>query len=1848
MSLASLHRLSLLIGSSLQRERECAAFMDWLRSEVGPRRAALFVAAPGRESLIPAAASGFRKPPRGVLPAGHDPWSWLEAQKLSLPRGERYALPILLEGELFGLLAVVSAQKGEALSEEQRLLDLALAYLAPILRNIEHYENVERTVEERFRTLAETTATAIFVYSGEKFIYANRATEELTGYTAAELLAMRFWDVVHPDFREMIRQRGLARQRGEPIPSRYEFKIVRKDGEERWVDFTAGKIEWQGQPAAIGSAFDITERKAAETRLRSVVEQVPLVTYTESSKDRRTIFISPQIQALSGYTPEEWINDPNLWKEIIHPDDRPRVVAEDERTNQSGKPFRVEYRLIARSGEIRWVRDEAVLIRDESGAPLYWQGFMLDITERKQADEALREQEERFRAYIERASDYIFTLDPQGNFTFVNDAMCAALGYREQDLLGKPALTVAAPEARQEAAQTLQRIWDGETVDYMDLPVHTRGGKTLLVQIRGRAFYRNGQLVETLHIARDITLQRQVEEALKESEEKFKTLFHSANDAIFLMNHTTFLDCNATTEKIFQCSRDQIVGRSPVDFSPEYQPDGRLSSESAAEKIEAAFAGKPQFFEWLHTHLDGTPFHAEVSLNRVFVGGEFVLQAIVRDITARKHHERELEAQAMLAQALGESLELQPLLERLLEAARHAIPAAEKGSVLLLEADGRLRVRALNGYGDPRLKEFAFASDSGYSARAARERRPLLIADVRADPEIRYDGEIEEARQIHGAIAAPLLIQERIIGVLSLDSTRKDAFTQEDLNHLVGFAASAALVIENARLFEVERRQRQMAEQLSRALEAGASLTALLDFDLVLDRLLESVEQVIPFDGANIMLLERESGKVRIARLRSYRHLDEKGQQAIQNLSFDLETTENLRWLYENKQPLVIPDTAQYPGWIPVENVYTRSWVGAPILINNQVEAFFSLDHLMPNFFTDEHCLLLQAFAGQASLALQNARLFEETRRRADELAGLYESAEALAGKTSLEEVLQAITQGVVRLFGATGAGLYLYDPLTQTLEVKLATHATIPLGTRLVLGEGLAGKVAQSRRIMRIEDYMRWEGRSPKYDGIPVRAVMEAPLIYQDELLGVLVVHETGESERKFTEADERLLSLFAVQTAAAIQNARLFEETRRRAEEITSLLNASLSLSTLDLQETLHIIGERARSLFRADGCRIFLLEPDNKTLRCVLALAESEVAFADLTIPLGYGVTGHVALTGEAEIVNDMLNDPRAQTVPGTEEEPEAMMFAPLKSGEKTIGVISIRRIGSDRPFQPNDLDLLQAFASLAASAVSNARLFEEIQARLQELEILQTLSTSLRQAHHMEEMLPLFIQYAAQVVNAAAGSIYLWEEASGEWVSRGWMTTDGHWQTDTADLRHRPGEGVTGWVGEHGEIYVTTDWRADPTNQPLPHEVEFIQNLTGGISLPLKAEEHIIGVLHLWYAERREFSAEDKRLLTAIADMAGNAIQRARLHEETTQQVKRLTALRDIDRAIASSFDLNLVFTFLLNGVLTQLNADAADILLFDSHTNMLYQAAKRGFRSARLSNLHLRLDESLAGRAARTRQLVTIPDLKAAGEAFTPSQLPEGENFKAYYAYPLVVKGELKGVLEVFHRAPLFVTSNWLDFFETLAGQAAIAIDNARLFENLERSNFELMMAYDETIEGWSRALDLRDKETEGHTRRVTELTLKLAAQLGIPPADMAHIRRGALLHDIGKMGVPDSILFKDDTLTSREWEIMRQHPVHAYEMLSPIAYLKPALDIPYCHHEKWDGTGYPQGLKGEQIPLAARIFAVVDVYDALTSDRPYRPAWTKEQALEYIREQTGKHFDPQVAAAFLNLIEFEG
>jgi putative nucleotidyltransferase with HDIG domain len=227
---------------------------------------------------------------------------------------------------------------------------------------------------------------------------------------------------------------------------------------------------------------------------------------------------------------------------------------------------------------------------------------------------------------------------------------------------------------------------------------------------------------------------------------------------------------------------------------------------------------------------------------------------------------------------------------------------------------------------------------------------------------------------------------------------------------------------------------------------------------------------------------------------------------------------------------------------------------------------------------------------------------------------------------------------------------------------------------------------------------------------------------------------------------------------------------------------------------------------------------------------------------------------------------------------------------------------------------------------------------------------------------------------------------------------------------------------------------------------------------------------------------------------------------------------------------------------------------------------------------------------------------------------------------------------------MFHRSELYPDTDWLNFLNMVAGQAAIAIDSAVMFRELQRSNVELRLAYDATIEGLSRALDLRDKETEEHTRRVSNTAVELAVHLGVEDASLIHIRRGALLHDIGKVAIPDRILFKPGPLADDEWKIMHRHPGIAVDLLSPVSYLAPALEIPHWHHEKWDGTGYPDHLYGEMIPFAARMFALVDVYDALTSERPYRRAWSKQETLQYIESESGRHFDPTIVPKFITLM----
>ncbi|MBC7876126.1 MAG: GAF domain-containing protein [Anaerolineales bacterium] len=442
-----------------------------------------------------------------------------------------------------------------------------------------------------------------------------------------------------------------------------------------------------------------------------------------------------------------------------------------------------------------------------------------------------------------------------------------------------------------------------------------------------------------------------------------------------------------------------------------------------------------------------------------------------------------------------------------------------------------------------------------------------------------------------------------------------------------------------------------------------------------------------------------------------------------------------------------------------------------------------------------------------------------------------------------------------------------------------------------------------------------------------------------------------------------------------------------------------------------------------------------------------------------------------------------------------------------------------------------------------------------------------------------------------------------------------------------------------------VFTLADLQAIPDNTYL-NEFKRL-NFRSIAFATMHYENELVGSLSaITLGQGRNFTEDELLLLHGLADQAALAIINTRLFKDARRRLEHLQALRAIDIAIASNHDLQETLDVFLDQIMKQLQVDAAAILLLDETKGQLEFGASRGFQTSTLRYTRLRVGEGMAGRAAQQHQTVHVRDLRIDPQSLINAPSLAKEGFVSYYAAPLISQGKVKGVLEIFHRSLLdHSDKEWLDFMEALAGQAAIAIESTTLFQDLQHTNEELSQAYDSTIVGWSHALDLRDKETEGHTRRVTELTLELARVFGFSEAELIHTRRGALLHDIGKMGVPDKILLKEGPLDPDEWDIMRQHPVFAHEMLVPINYLRPALDIPYCHHEKWDGTGYPRGLKGAEIPLIARIFAVVDVWDALTSDRPYRAAWAPEKALAHIEDGTGQHFDPDVVEIFVDFMK---
>ncbi|RME12466.1 MAG: GAF domain-containing protein, partial [Ardenticatenia bacterium] len=716
--------------------------------------------------------------------------------------------------------------------------------------------------------------------------------------------------------------------------------------------------------------------------------------------------------------------------------------------------------------------------------------------------------------------------------------------------------------------------------------------------------------------------------------------------------------------------------------------------------------------------------------------------------------------------------------------------------------------------------------------------------------------------------------------------------------------------------------------------------------------------------------------------------------------------------------------------------------------------------------------------------------------------------------------------------------------------------------------------------------------------------------------------------AEKRFTSAEQAAWHATRRVLRRAIQVSIILDTAARQLRDLTILYQVhSLAQEHASPESLARHLIPTLTALLGAHHVRFYL----HTNQQCICqADATTECKLPETALSL---IENQIA-GGRTRILQGDELDPLRQFC--SSESCSTLVLQPL-SNNHPVGFLWVE-FTHPQQWTPNDQLLFSTLGRTIGGTIANLHLLRQTESRLRVLESVHHVSRALREAQSAEELLEYLLEHVLQTLRINTGSIWLYNEEDDQMypiAARGWLEAFSQSPVSAHGT-------IGGLVLAHKQTIVAEEFRTDPRTNPNLRDR--VPPNWGGLCIPLRHDEHVEGVMYLAVPSERRLAEEEILIAETLAEIGATALNRMRLHQETQQRVRQLEVLRTIDRTITGSMDLHLILKVILDHLIQYTQADAALVSLYNANANLLEFGVGQGFYSYGIRTLTPHLSEGLALKALHEHRMLFVQNL-AEDETFTRTSriLLENEHFVSGYFVPLYAKGAPKGVLELYFRRPTTLPSDTLEFIETVAQQAAIAIETAQLFEDLQRSNVELSLAYDATIEGWARALELRDEETEGHSQRVTEMTLLLARAMGIQGEDLVHIRRGALLHDIGKMGIPDSILLKPGPLTDEEWEIMRQHPVLAYKLLSPIPFLRPALDIPYCHHEKWDGTGYPRGLKGEEIPLAARIFAVVDVWDALLSDRPYRKGWPPEKVYAFIQEQAGKHFDPKVVDVFLKL-----
>jgi PAS domain S-box-containing protein len=1573
--------------------------------------------------------------------------------------------------------------------------------------------------------------------------------------------------------------------------------------------------------------------RRSEAKFRAVVEN-STDGFTFCDADGFSTYRSPTTEQVTQFTNSERIGRSVF--EMVHPDDLPNINATWQHSLATpGLAYTVIFRVRNKLTGWTWVEAN---IQNRLEDPDVGEMIITsrDITARKQAEQALNQSELRYRAISEDALVGVYIIQ-EGVFTYVNPALAHIFNYSREELVGKSPFLIIHPDDQALVGENINARLNGEThsVQY-EFRGLRKDGEIRCLRVMGVRTEIEDQPAIIGNLI-DITENKQAEQALQASERRFRALFEQSQVAITLSREGKGLYANPRFLQLFGLKElDEFVGRPILDFfAPQFQSNLQERTSRRAQGLPV-----PPEFDSLGLHSSGGQIPVHVAVSQVELADGPANMAYVTDISLRKVAEEQI-----LKLGLG------------IEHSNDAIFLTDTMGVITYTNQ-------------------AFEKIYGYSPAETLGKTPRILKSSLL------------SLQTYQSFWARLLNKQPVIWEITNRTRDGKLINIESSNNpildehgqILGFLGVQRDITER-KLAEEAIRQRN--RELTTLNQIGQALNKQVEPAEILELIHSMVGQLMDNKNMFIALHHPTTQSISFPVYKLDGDLRNGGARPLRNGITD--------YVIRTRQPFMVKKDLQselQSRGIELIGTLSRSFLAVPMQTEDEVLGVIALqDYEHDNAYDQHHLEILATIAAQASIALVNARLFHAVQRELEE-------------RKRAEEALLISEKNYRLLFENAPVGILGIDQQGRILDVN-------PAALNI-----LGSPSAEATRQINFLTYPTL---------IEVGAADAARRCLQN---GETISFDTSYTSKwgRTTYLQYRMNPIY--NEAGQIELAQLILEDiteRKRSETLVRMRLELVEFSYTQsieqvLQKTLDQVGELTGSpigyycLVSADQQTISLQTWSTRSLREYSQLQEGPQAIPSQQA----GAWAECVKSHEAIIHNNLANPAVQPGDPSGQTSIQRELAVPIVRGAQVVAVLGLGNKASD--YDAKDMDLVSYFADMAWEIAERKRAESERESLLVQVtaardETSQAKDTMVGVMERVSDgIVALDKDFNYTYVNTYGGELlgrsatYLvgknywteypesretpfakaYVEAMQTQLPRFFEAYYSHWQRWFTNRVYPSAEGITIFFSDiterkNAEIALRESeekFAAAFNDAPV---LICINDMQTGLYLDVNAEglrisgfsrEEVIGHHPVdlgWISkdefERLVFELQTRGLIDNtemnfrtrqgtrltglvkgdIIRIAGRDCLLTVTMDITERKVheRELQAIATLSAALRTAPTRDEMFPVIVDQMVNLLNVDAAVIEIVEPESHdTLVEAAYGSW--ANLVGERQAPNSGLNGLINQTNQPFLSQDLT------NDSRLSQAANWP--YAgllgcagLALTAQETLVGYLWIGCRTR--INEKELQIFIAIGDIVANAIHRATLHDTAITAARDLVTAYDSTLLGWARALELRDQETEGHSQRVVGLTIELARHFNLPAEELVHIRHGAILHDIGKMGVPDSILHKAGPLSEAEWAIMRRHPVNAYNLLAPIEHLRPALSIPYCHHEKWDGSGYPRGLHGEQIPLAARLFSVVDVWDALRSQRPYRESWSLERTIEYIRAQAGHQFDPRVVEAFLSLID---